>query len=420
MRGKPEGLFICTRHSPDCKHHSETEFDRDETKRCNCVKYILGRAADSTRFRESTGTASWERARKLLVRRSAEHDPVNKPLFGQNPAISMQRQTVKEAVSQFLDMKRGENVMDMAHYVGFLERQFLKWCNERGIHYLDELNLELLIKFRNSLKNKGVVRNRKVSKLRTFFSFCCDVKWYPENIAKKIKPSQEDEPDVDYFQPEEMKELENACFVSHTWHSGHDYEYRARRLRAFILFARWTGLAMIDCVRFSPDRLQQHSTGVWTVLLRRQKNGNPVFVGIPKEVVDAVTAIPPMSDRYFFWGGNGKPETAVKAWGRSLSYVFKAAKLKRNGRPLRCHPHMFRHTFAVEKLLHGTPLHEVSMLLGHHSIKVTERHYLKFDQRRQEQLIHASMSDWEQIQGPKPSTKKQRPKLVVMSQAAGK
>ncbi len=41
--------------------------------------------------------------------------------------------------------------------------------------------------------------------------------------------------------------------------------------------------------------------------------------------------------------------------------------------PKRCHPHMFRDTFAVELLLAGVPLDQVSLLLAHSSVKTTRR-----------------------------------------------
>jgi integrase len=47
---------------------------------------------------------------------------------------------------------------------------------------------------------------------------------------------------------------------------------------------------------------------------------------------------------------------------------------------------MFRDTFAVELLLAGVPLDQVSLLLGHSSVKITERHYALFCKARQEQL----------------------------------
>jgi len=43
-------------------------------------------------------------------------------------------------------------------------------------------------------------------------------------------------------------------------------------------------------------------------------------------------------------------------------------------------------TFAVELLLVGVPLEQVSILLGHASIKVTEKHYSPWVKARQDQL----------------------------------
>jgi integrase/recombinase XerD len=399
MRGKSEGLYLWTRHSTDCKYAS-VKGDRDQSRRCNCMRYIAGSAPDGTRFRESTGTTSWEKARKILARKLAEHDPINKPLFGTTIAAEQQKppnKTIAEAIEQFLETKRGESIVDMAHYEGLFSREFLPWCKEQGMFEVDEIGLEQVTKFRNQLSNKGSVKNAKLSRLRSFFAFCLDRHWIQENPAKKVKLAVEDEPTVDYFHPVEMQKLLDDCFTSHKWKRGRDFEFRGRRLRALLLFMRWTGLSIIDCIRFERFRLQQNGTGIWSVLLHRQKTGNPVFVAVPPQVADAVLEIPPMSDMYFFWTGNGTPVTAVRKWRQSLSHVFKEAKLKRNNKLIRCHPHMLRHTFAIEKLLAGASLEDVSLLLAHRSIKITERHYLKFDQRRQDRLTKASMVDWNQI-----------------------
>jgi integrase/recombinase XerD len=55
---------------------------------------------------------------------------------------------------------------------------------------------------------------------------------------------------------------------------------------------------------------------------------------------------------------------------------------------------MFRDTFAVELLLAGVPLDQVSLLLGHNSIKVTEKHYAPFVKARQVQLEHSARMAW--------------------------
>jgi integrase len=46
----------------------------------------------------------------------------------------------------------------------------------------------------------------------------------------------------------------------------------------------------------------------------------------------------------------------------------------------------FRDTFAVGLLQAGVPMERVSVLLGHSSIKVTEKHYSPWVRARQEQL----------------------------------
>ena len=50
------------------------------------------------------------------------------------------------------------------------------------------------------------------------------------------------------------------------------------------------------------------------------------------------------------------------------------------------HAHRFRDTFAVELLLQGVDLQDVSILLGHSSMKITEKHYAPWVKARQERL----------------------------------
>ncbi len=51
------------------------------------------------------------------------------------------------------------------------------------------------------------------------------------------------------------------------------------------------------------------------------------------------------------------------------------------------HPHRFRDTFAVELLLKGVSIFDVSTLLGHASVKVTERSYSPWVQARRLRLV---------------------------------
>jgi hypothetical protein len=50
------------------------------------------------------------------------------------------------------------------------------------------------------------------------------------------------------------------------------------------------------------------------------------------------------------------------------------------------HPHRFRDTLAVELIIQGVPMERVSILLGHSSLKVTEKHYAPWSTRGRRSL----------------------------------
>ena len=83
-----------------------------------------------------------------------------------------------------------------------------------------------------------------------------------------------------------------------------------------------------------------------------------------------------------FYDGTSQPQSMVKSWDRVFQKVLATAKPAIKGG----HPHRFRDTFAVSFLLKGVSIEIVSKLLGHSSIKVTERHYSPWVKARQDQL----------------------------------
>lgn len=109
---------------------------------------------------------------------------------------------------------------------------------------------------------------------------------------------------------------------------------------------------------------------------------------MPPAVIEALNAIEGKT-RYFFWTGESKPKSCVGDWQRSLRRLFKLAGVPDG------HAHRFRDTFAVELLLAGVPLERVSVLLGHQSVKVTEKHYTPWVRARQEQLEQDVRRTWD-------------------------
>ena len=82
-------------------------------------------------------------------------------------------------------------------------------------------------------------------------------------------------------------------------------------------------------------------------------------------------------------------------WRKRIAEVFKAAKIEDG------HTHRFRDTFAVSLLEKGVSLESVSVLLGHQSVKITQKHYSSWAKTRQDVLekeVSGALSDRRQVQ----------------------
>jgi hypothetical protein len=100
----------------------------------------------------------------------------------------------------------------------------------------------------------------------------------------------------------------------------------------------------------------------------------------PDFVVWTLGSTVPTSGNLLFWKGMGNFETIVDSWQKRLRKLFRLAAVE-NG-----HAHRFRDTFAAELSLAGVPLERVSILLGHHTVKITEKYYAAWTDSRQRQV----------------------------------
>jgi integrase/recombinase XerD len=87
------------------------------------------------------------------------------------------------------------------------------------------------------------------------------------------------------------------------------------------------------------------------------------------------------TDNYYFWFGRGTKKPCVGDYQRAFKKRYELAKVGNR------HAHRRRDSFAVELLLVGVPLEQVSILLGHASTKVTEKYYSPWVKARRDQLV---------------------------------
>jgi site-specific recombinase XerD len=127
--------------------------------------------------------------------------------------------------------------------------------------------------------------------------------------------------------------------------------------------------------------------------VRQTKTNVDVRVPVPPEVITALGQCPRSSREYFFWSGESTILSRVGDWHRSLSTLFELAGIKD------AHSHKLRHLFSVSLLAKGVPLETVSILLGHKSIRVTERYYSAFVPARRTSIEEAVKSTWQKPSG---------------------
>ena len=145
----------------------------------------------------------------------------------------------------------------------------------------------------------------------------------------------------------------------------------ACRLRGLVLLLRYSGMRISDAVQMTDDRINGNR-----LFLYMQKTGEPVNAVLPDFVLKALQMTPRVTQGHFFWSGHGKLDSIVRSWQARLRRLFELAEVP-NG-----HPHRLRDTFAVELLLAGVPIERVSVLLGHTSVRITERHYNPWNKAR--------------------------------------
>jgi integrase len=410
-------LNVQRRHQSPCKR---AEWDAGYVK-CTCPVVIrgtlAGKAITKSTARYLTPDKSrdlsaarelallWERSGSVVRPEESASTPVTKEPEPDRP-------TVAAAIAAFVaDSKdRGNGDATLSKKKTVFEKGLAAFCREKGIRFLSELTLPELSEWRASWKVNSLVRAKRQGSVIGFVWFCERRGWYPPNYASGITSGlgkiQVKATQTGYFQPDEYKSVIDATYLysDRPRIDKHDNStLGGERIRTLTELMRWTGLRIRDAVTLEKSRLSRNpNNGMWSVMVYQRKTGDPVYCPIPPDVAAALQSVPASqkgntNEKYFFWTGAGLPKTVVSNWQRSYGKLFKLAGLKEpdgTGAMKRCHPHMFRDTFAVESLLSGMRIEEVSTILGHSSIKITERHYMPWVRARQASLNQSVMDSW--------------------------
>ena len=380
-------LTLYRRHNPACSKQSDRYW-----KRCTCPMWAEG-TVDGKYVRRSLKTKSWEKATRIKKEIDESQNPDPKP---KDEPVSVV-QAVEEYLADAKARELGEATLYKLEII--FRKQLLTWAKAEGYVLLRELDLRAVQAFRASWKDGALSKKKKQERLTGFFWFCIRSGWITQNPTDRLGRISVTQAPTDYFTREEFDRIIDATYL-YRENRGEIGNANSTRLRTLILLMRWSGLRIRDAITLERTRMIGDN-----LMLYQAKTGTPVYVPLPPQVADALREIPqgPRPNlRYFFWSGNGHPKSAVADWQRSFRRLFTLAGLEKpDGSSKRCFPHMFRDTFAVEMLLAGVPIDQVSILLGHKSVKITEKHYSPWVKARQDQLAASVRNAWQILDAPK-------------------
>jgi len=359
-------LTIYRRHRKSCKQHARGR----KYRHCKCPIWVDG-AIGGKEIRESLKLRDWQRAQELIRQWEAE----DRRTVQQEKEV-----TIKDAHAKFMADAQARKLNEATLYkYRLLFRQLDSFAETHKLQFLKQLDLDTLAIFRAAWKDGPRSSLKKLERLRAFLRFTEKRKWIEHNPATDLKaPKVANKPTMPFTREEMIRIL--TALEPYGKSAG---IRNAQRLRAFVLLLRYSGLRIGDAVQLDVNRIQESK-----LLLHTEKTGVAVYCVLPDMVVKALDAAPHSSARYFFWTGKSTVRSAKGKWQRRLQRLFELAKATAG------HAHRFRDTFAVELLLAGVPLDRVSVLLGHSSIRITERHYAPWTRSRQEQIEADLKAAW--------------------------
>ena len=273
-------LKVQKRHQAPCKR---AEWDQRSCvgKGADCPILITG-TLNEKRIRLSTAkflppdkARDLEAARDLAILWERVGSPIRPEEYAPTPAADATpeppRPTVEMAVAAFMadSRDRGNSEATLQKKATVFERRTAKdpknpngpprpsnatsllwFCDQKGIRFLSELDLNTIREWRSTWKVDDLTRRKRQGQVIGFFWFCERSGWLPRNFAadltKGLGKIQVKVTQTGYFQPAEYKAVLDATYLYSDRPSvdrHNSMTLGGERIRALSELMRWTGSA---------------------------------------------------------------------------------------------------------------------------------------------------------------------------------
>jgi len=375
-------VTVYARHSSKCPKRKEKNVG--QYKRCKCPLWLRW----GKHGKKSAKTRSWDiatkAARKFEEGLELEANGIERPKKPDYIAI-------ESAADLYLGDMALRGIKDLSKARRMLSR-LQDYANGKNVILLKDVTARLLTEWRSGWTFKKGSDSPAVhwSVVKTFFKWAFSTDLILADPSAKLKSLPSGRHQVLPLSRDEFDRILAAvdqCGFTPT------VEYR---VKTFILLQRWSGLACMDAATLRRDALSDNNN----ISREHNKTDASVFIPIPPAVAEMLRALPNDHPDYFFWNpGRMKTTSLVCMFGDLLRTVFDKAGVRHSMSEMLSH--RFRHTFAVEMLLAGVGIERVSKLLGHKTLRTTEKYYSAWVKERQ-QLLEAEVKDaWNKMSLPK-------------------
>ncbi len=284
--------------------------------------------------------------------------------------------TILEAVNRFLleQRLRGNTDKTVKGYKGFLGR-FNEYMESKDVKRFHELKDEHIYMYQIFINEKSCERgrNEKLTKksvqtymrhIKVFIRYCYEEGFIKDDLSKKIRMPKAESLIIKILTDTEIDEVIKTF-------KGLPAFLEKRNIAITYLLLD-CGLRLSEVARIKYEDINFTKGYIYVFGKGRKERVVPMGEKLREALTDymsnRVTALNPSDDKYVFLTVRRKPVTEY-----TLSEMMKTIKSETGIK--RIHAHLFRHTFATNYLMYGLgDVYELSRLLGHSDIKITENY----------------------------------------------
>jgi len=333
---------------------------------CDCPIWMYGRSGTSLVPRQSTGFNDLAKAEAL-----------RDSLIARSKSESAQGVRIDECVQKYLASHKHElGEKTYGQYELHLGR-LQGYCERRGVLFMGGLTVDLLETFKvDGLPGLAdTSKSTVIAKLRCFLREAFRRGWITQSLVDRVKAHRAVYDQKEPYSDEDVEKILNEALKLSGGTRG--YAKRPKTFRLLLELMLETGMRVGDAIRFNPALVTKGEyLWIYTYLPQKHKKTEkpkPIEAYLSDRLKCAIDATEWLSPKLpFHFGASKNPAyLANEVYERMQTLGARCGVSD-------CRPHRLRDTFAVRKLLAGFQLEDVSRLLGHSSVNVTETYYAKW------------------------------------------